>query len=116
MRLLQTSGRDLGPFPPGSFDAVLAIDTMPYLHRTGMALVTTHFEEVARVLRAGGDFVILNLSYRGDLELDREDVRHLAEAARLQILRNGSTDLRLWDGTTFHLRKTATGAAISWPD
>jgi ubiquinone/menaquinone biosynthesis C-methylase UbiE len=110
VRLIETSGRDLSPFPPGSFDTVLAIDAMPYVWRAGTALVATHFAEVARVLRAGGDWVILNLSYRGDLELDREDARRLAEAARLRVLRNGTTDLRLWDGTTFHLRKPETGA------
>jgi SAM-dependent methyltransferase len=104
--LLETSGRDLSPFDSSSFDAVLAIDAMPYVHGVGGALVATHFDEVARVLRRGGDFVILNLSYRGDLELDRQDARHLADAAGLSILRNGTLDLRLWDGATFHLRKS----------
>jgi SAM-dependent methyltransferase len=109
--LLDTSGRDLSLFPPASFDVVLAIDAMPYIWRAGAALVATHFAEVARVLRAGGDFVILNLSYRGDLELDRENARRLAAAAGLRVLRNGTADLRLWDGTTFHLRKPEAGAA-----
>jgi SAM-dependent methyltransferase len=103
--LRETSGRDLAPFPSGSFDLVLAIDAMPYIWRAGAALVAVHFAEVARVLRPGGDFVILNLSYRGDLDLDRQDVRRLGEAAGLRVLRNGTTDLRLWDGATFHLRK-----------
>jgi SAM-dependent methyltransferase len=103
--LLQTSGRDLSPFLDAAFDLVLAIDAMPYLYRAGTALVAAHFAEAARVLRAGGDFVILNLSYRGDLALDREDARRLGEAVGLRVLRNGTADLRLWDGTTFHLRK-----------
>jgi SAM-dependent methyltransferase len=103
--LLQTSGRDLSAFLDASFDLVLAIDAMPYLYRAGAALVAAHFAEVARVLRAGGDFVILNLSYRGDLELDRDDARRLGAAVGLRVLRNGTADLRLWDGTTFHLRK-----------
>jgi SAM-dependent methyltransferase len=111
VRLIETSGRDLSPFPPGSFDTVLAIDAMPYVWRAGAALVASHFAELARVLRDGGDCVVLNLSYRGDLEVDREDARRLAEAARLRVLRNGTTDLRLWDGTTFHLRKPEQGAA-----
>ena len=84
---------------------MLAIDAMPYLSSAGTALVAAHFAEAARVLRAGGDFVILNLSYRGDLALDREDARRLGEAVGLRVLRNGTADLRLWDGTTFHLRK-----------
>jgi SAM-dependent methyltransferase len=105
VRLIETSGRDLSPFASGSFDAVLAIDAMPYLYRAATALVVTHFAEVARVLRAGGDFVILNLSYRGGLELDRQDAYQLAAAAGFAILRNGTRDLELWDGATFHLRK-----------
>jgi SAM-dependent methyltransferase len=107
--LLQTCGRDLSPFPDASFDTVLAIDAMPYVYRAGAALVTAHFGEVARVLRPGGDFVILNLSYRGDLDQDRDDARRLGEASSLAVLRNGTADLRLWDGTTFHLRKPEKG-------
>jgi SAM-dependent methyltransferase len=103
--LLETAGRDLSQFASGSFDAVLAIDAMPYLYRAGTALVATHFAEAARVLRAGGDFVILNLSYRGDLDLDRQDARRLAATTGFTVLRDGTTDLELWDGATFHLRK-----------
>jgi SAM-dependent methyltransferase len=118
VRLIESSGRDLSAFPPGSFDTVLAIDAMPYVWRAGAALVATHFAEAARVLRAGGDFVILNLSYRGDLELDRADARRLAQTAGLRVVRNGAMDLRLWDGATFHLRNLEGGAervAISPP-
>jgi SAM-dependent methyltransferase len=113
--LLETSGRDLAPFPDGAFDLVVAIDAMPYVYRAGSALVAAHFAEVARVLCPGGDFAILNLSYRGDIELDRKDARDLAEAAGLRVLSNGVSGLRLWDGATFHLRKPieAAGAAIS---
>jgi SAM-dependent methyltransferase len=105
--LRPSSGRDLSPFPAASFDLALAIDAMPYLYRAGSALVAAHFADVARVLRPGGDFVILNLSYRGDLELDREDACGLGQAVGLRVLRSGTSDLRLWDGTTFHLRKPA---------
>jgi SAM-dependent methyltransferase len=103
--LLPTSGRDLARFAAASFDLVLAVDTMPYVYRAGEALVAVHFAEIARVLRPGGDCLILNLSYRGDLELDRQDARRLGEAVGLRVLRSGTADLRLWDGTTFHLRK-----------
>jgi SAM-dependent methyltransferase len=115
VNLVETSGRDLSAFPAGAFDTVLAIDAMPYVYRAGTALVAAHFAEVARALRVGGDFVILNLSYRGDLELDRQDALRLAEAAGLHVLRNGTTDLHLWDGATFHLSKPGTGEAISRP-
>jgi SAM-dependent methyltransferase len=119
VEFIETSGRDLAPLDDGSFDTVLAVDALPYVYRAGPPLVATHFEEVARVLRAGGDCVILNLSYRGDLELDREDACRFAAAAGLCILRNGTTDLRLWDGVTFHLRKArlqAAGVAITRPE
>jgi SAM-dependent methyltransferase len=116
VEFIETSGRDLAPLDDGSFDVVLAVDAMPYVHRAGPPLVKAHFEEAARVLRAGGDFVILNLSYRGDVELDRQDLRRLAAAAGFCVLRNGTMDLRLWDGVTFHLRKPEperAGVAIS---
>jgi len=105
VHLMTTSGGDLSAFASGSFDLVLAIDSMPYLYRVGPDLVATHFREAARVLRPGGDFLILNVSYRGDLGRDREDVGRFADNAGLEVLRNGSADLRLWDAPTFHLRK-----------
>ena len=105
VRLMTTSGRDLSSFAPGSFDLVLAVDSMPYLYRVGPDLVATHFREAARVLRAGGDFLILNVSYRGDLGRDREDVARFAREAGLEVLQNGSADLHSWDARTFHLRK-----------
>jgi cyclopropane fatty-acyl-phospholipid synthase-like methyltransferase len=108
--LIRTSGRDLAAFEPATFDAVLAIDSLPYVHRVGVALLETHFREVARVLRRDGDFVILNLTYRDDLGLDREDARRFAGLGGFQVLRNGTRDLELWDGATFHLRKSESGA------
>lgn len=106
VRLLPTSGRDLAGFGHGSFDLALAVDTMPYLYRTDPDLVETHVTEAARVLRPGGDLVILNLSYRGDLDRDRRDTARLAERAGFDVLRNGTSDLELWDGRTFHLRRS----------
>src|SRR5690606_8533926 len=105
-----SSGRDLAPFPPGPFGLVLPIDAMPYVHRAGADFTANHFAEAARVLRPGGDFVILNLTYRGDLARDRHELEELAAASGLSVRRNGTRDLRLWDGTTFHLRKPALGA------
>jgi SAM-dependent methyltransferase len=103
--LMRTSGLDLAVFAAAAFDTVLAIDSLPYVHRVGMALLETHFREAARVLRDGGDFVVLNLTYRGDLALDRKDARRLAAQGGLEVLRNGTCDLELWDGATFQMRK-----------
>jgi SAM-dependent methyltransferase len=109
--LQQTSGRDLAAFARADLDLVLAVDSLPYVHRAGMALLEAHFREAGRVLRPGGDLVVLNLTYRGDLARDREDARRLAAQGGLELLRNGSRDLELWDGATFHLRKAGGAGA-----
>lgn len=101
--LLECTGRDLTLFAPGSCDLVFAVDSFPYLVQCGMALVETHFSEVRRVLRPGGDFLILEFSYGRDLEADRRDVGRLAEGA-FEVLVNGERPFRLWDGCAFHLR------------
>lgn len=56
-------------------------------------LLFTHLAEVARVLRPGGDFVIMNYSYRWDRALDVNEVRSHAERSRLAIIQEGIT---LW--------------------
>jgi hypothetical protein len=60
---------------------------------------------MARCLAPGGDLVIFNFSYRGDLARDRGDVLALATQNGLAIRRNGTSDLRTWDGMVFHLSK-----------
>ena len=100
---VQTSGLDLAPFRDRSFDLVLAVDSFPYLVQAGPGLLARHVAEAARVLRAGGDLVILNLSYRGDLDRDRRDLAALAAGA-FEVRRNGvQGEFRLWDGAAFHL-------------
>ena len=103
LALVQSTGRDLGPFGDGAFDLVLAVDTFPYLHLSGLA--ETMLAECARVLAPGGSLVLLNYSYRGDLEGDRREVARLSAANGLMVLRDGSRDFTLWDGAGFHLRK-----------
>jgi SAM-dependent methyltransferase len=101
-----TSGRDLAQFPPGSFDAVIAIDSFPYLYEAGgPELVRAQLREIDRVLRAPGNLVIMNLSYRGDLALDCSDAQAFSAELGFKLLRDGTSDLRSWDGTTFHFRK-----------
>jgi SAM-dependent methyltransferase len=103
-----TSGRDLAKFQSGSFDAVIAIDSFPYLYEAGgPELVRAQLREIDRVLRAPGDIVIMNLSYRGDLTLDRSDAGAFSTELGFELLRDGTSDLRSWDGTTFHFRKPA---------
>jgi SAM-dependent methyltransferase len=104
---LQTSGLDLAPFRDRSFDIVLAVDSFPYLFEAGSGLVARHVAEAARVLRPGGDLVILNLSYRDDLGADRRDLAALATGA-FDIRRDGTREFRHWDGAAFHLVRRET--------
>jgi SAM-dependent methyltransferase len=104
VRFLLSSGRDLSLFGDGEFHLVYAVDSFPYIVGVGMTLVETHFAEAARVLVPGGDFLILNFSYRESLEFDREDVARLAASHGFEVLVNGEQPFRLWDGAAFHLR------------
>jgi len=90
------------PFDDASFDAVISngvINLSPAKDRV--------FAEAARVLRPGGDLVILNLSYRDDLGEDRRDLAALARGA-FEIRRYGTREFRHWDGAAFHLVRRAT--------
>lgn len=104
---LECSGRDLGQFSDRSFDLVVAVDSSPYLFEADPGIAARHVHEAARVLREGGRLAIFNYSYRGDLALDRADVAGHAAAAGLRIVRNGTCDLRLWDGAAFLLERQA---------
>jgi SAM-dependent methyltransferase len=100
-----TSGAGLEQFPSGVFDCVIAVDTFPYLVAAGGDLAEHHVAGAARVLRAGGDLVIFNFSYRGSLARDRADLHELAELCRFRVLTNGERPFTHWDGTAFHLRR-----------
>ena len=99
----QCNGRDLAAFGGRSFDLVLAIDTFPYLFAADPAIVSLHVRDVARCLQPGGNFVIINFSYRGDDAADRLDIERLASANGFSVMRAGTRDFSLWDGLTFLL-------------
>jgi predicted TPR repeat methyltransferase len=106
------SGRDLSSMGAQRFHLVYAIDSFPYIERAGWATVQHYMSDVARVLQPGGDVVIFNYSYRGDLDADRRDVATLARALGFDVLVNGEARLRTWDGVLFHLRlRPVNGAA-----
>jgi SAM-dependent methyltransferase len=101
--LARGSGRDLAAFGDGSFDLVLAVDSFPYLVQAGPDLAARHVAEAFRVLRPGGDLLILNFSYRGP-EADRDLAAFAAEAG-LMVRRAGERPFALWDAAAFHLAK-----------
>jgi len=104
VRVQTASGLDLRDHADGSFDLVFAVDSFPYLVQSGMPLVETHFAEAHRVLRGGGDFVILDFSYREESRRDEEDVGRLAVAHDFEVLVAGSRPFSLWNGKAFRLR------------
>jgi ubiquinone/menaquinone biosynthesis C-methylase UbiE len=100
-----TSGRDLVDFPAERFDLVYAVDSFPYVHQAGAAVVESHFHEAARVLRDGGELVILHFSYRDNTVADRAEVRKLSRAAGFTVVMNGAQPFKVWDGVAFRMRK-----------
>ncbi len=103
----RSGGRDLAVIADASADLLLGADVFPYLHGGGDALVASHMGEAARVLRAGGHLLVLNWSYRGDLDRDRRDALLLAAAHGLAVRRFAAGDFALWDAATFHFTKPA---------
>jgi len=107
------SGLDLQPLAASSFDLVLAVDSFPYVVQAGWELAVVMFREAARVLRPGGEFLILHFSYRGDRAQDRQDVRTLAEQHGFELIVDGELPFRLWNGDVYRMRnagRTALGA------
>src|SRR5215210_6486513 len=99
------TGTDLFDFADASFDLVLAVDSFPYIYQGGSDLIAFHFLEIARVLRPGGDFALLNYSYRASREADRREVAHLCRVFGFDLLVDGGRPLRLWDCEAYHLRR-----------
>ncbi len=101
LRFAQTAGADLAMLPDGRFDLILAVDSFPYLHQSGLA--ERHVAEAARVLRDGGALAILNFSYRGDPEADRADAVSWSARHGFQLRHAGVTPFACWDGAAYVL-------------
>jgi ubiquinone/menaquinone biosynthesis C-methylase UbiE len=84
--------------------------------QSGTGLADTHIAEAARVLKPGGDLLILNFSYRGDPARDRADLRRLAGANGFAVMREGTRAFTLWDGAAYHLAKRKRPGASSAPE
>lgn len=100
VRFELTDGRDLRAFADAAFDLVLAVDSFPYLVQAGGEIAARHFAEAARVLRPGGAFAILNLSYRTPVE-DASDAHAWAAAAGLKVRILNARPFKIWDGAAF---------------
>lgn len=105
VHLSRCSGRNLAGFADESFDLVLAADSFPYIYQGGRDLVSAHFDEITRVLRPGGDFVLLNYSYRASRAADGRDVERLCRSFGLELVVAGIRPFRLWDGEAYHIRR-----------
>jgi SAM-dependent methyltransferase len=105
VNVIKGDGRGLGGLEDGAFDVAVAVDTFPYLRQSGYALVERFFAESARVLKPGGQLVILNYSYSEDVDADAKEVRDLAAENGFEVLLAGTTPFALWDGVAFRMRK-----------
>jgi ubiquinone/menaquinone biosynthesis C-methylase UbiE len=104
VRFAVCTGHDLSLFESEMFDGVYAVDTFPYLSAAGSEVVAKNFQEIARVLRAHGDFLLMNFSYRGSLQADRLEIETLAQQYGFEILANGIQPFEIWDGAVWRLR------------
>jgi SAM-dependent methyltransferase len=103
--VLITDGQDLSAFRAGSMDLVYSVDTFPYLVLSGQTLVERHFDEVQRILRPGGDFILFNYAYGCSRADANSEVHALADRAQLQVVRSDESPFRIWNGIGWLLRK-----------
>jgi SAM-dependent methyltransferase len=98
-RLVQGSGREL-PFAAASLDAILAVDTFPYIVQAGLA--EAHLAEAARVLRPEGELLVFNYAYRSEAALPALAARHgfLVRVA-------GTHPFRCWDASAWRLQRSS---------
>ncbi len=102
---LRCDGRNLAMITTGSTDLVLAIDSFPYVTACGDAATRVLLSEIGRVLRPGGDLLIANFSYGGDVVRDRAVLREWSGEAGLIETRFLPRPFRSWDGVVFHLSR-----------
>jgi SAM-dependent methyltransferase len=105
VKLQLCEGRDLSAFGDQSLDLVLAVDSFPCMVAVNVAIAERHIKDAARLLRSRGTLLILNYSYRSDIEVDRQDMAALASMNGFVLRRFGTRDLILWDGVTFLLTR-----------
>lgn len=105
IEVLKGDGRGLTPLNDATFDVVLAVDSFPYIRQSGYALAEDFFAESARVLRRGGQLVILNYSYSEDRDADAREVSELASENQMRVIEAGARPFEMWDGLAFRMIK-----------
>jgi cyclopropane fatty-acyl-phospholipid synthase-like methyltransferase len=100
-----TTGQDLSEFASGSMDLVYSVDVFPYMVLSGQALVERHFQEICRVLRPGGDFVLFNYAYGQSREAVNAEVHAHAQGAKLRVVRADVSPFRIWNGVGWLMRR-----------
>jgi len=93
------NGKDV---PPGPFDLVLLIDSMPYIVAAGLA--DEIVDRCAAAMRPGATLVVLNLSYGRDPAADRADALHWASTHGWLL--TVDRPFTLWDGSAFVFRSS----------
>ena len=94
------SGEDVAGLADAAFDLVLAVDVFPYLVQAGGRAAAAMLAETARVLRPGGQLVILNYAYA---DADGAGLAAVAPGCGLTLVESGSRPLSLWDAVAFRL-------------
>jgi SAM-dependent methyltransferase len=105
VKVIKGDGCGLGELENEVFDVAIAVDSFPYLRQSGYALVERFFAESARVLKPGGQLVILNYSYSEDDDADAKELRSLAADHGLNLRLSGARPFELWDGVAFRMVK-----------
>lgn len=104
VRVQWTTGQNLSEFRSDSFDFVYSVDAFPYIVLSGPALVVHYFHEIRRVLRPGGDFVLLNYAYGRSRDEANREVLALADLSGLQVIRADESPFRIWNGIGWLMR------------
>lgn len=110
--LIKGDGRGLGGVENSSCDVALAVDSFPYLRQSGYELADAFFAESARVVKPGGELIILNYSYSEGDDADVAEVRELGERHGFEVLEAGTRPFEMWDGVAFRfarLRSPSSG-------
>ena len=88
-----------------AFEAVITLDSFPYVVMAGEETAARLIREAARVLSPGGTLAILNYSYRGDPERDAAEAAELGQAAGLRLTGRGTQPFEQWDGRVYLMQK-----------